>query len=378
MLRILLICLAVLSLPAEWVGAADPSAAGKPRPIELTPKGSIAGARQPQAAVVGAKTVHVTFAAGESIYVTTSTDTGKTFGSPRRIAEVGGLMAGMRRGPRIAADEKTIVVSGIGSKDGNLVAWRSTDGGRNWQGPATVNTVPKSAREGLHSMAIGPDGQVACVWLDLRNNSTELCCSISEDGGATWGENRVAYRSPDGSICECCHPSVAWDARATLTVMWRNSLGGNRDLYLSTSADSGKTFVAAIKMGIGSWKKDSCPMDGGAVAVVSPGRAATVWRREQDVFYTAPGEKKEHRLGPGEQPTIAASGSNVYLAWVQKRQGPLMLKSPKAAKPAEFVSSANDPALAAGADRGPVVLVWETGRGRETSVWCATLSEQYR
>jgi hypothetical protein len=357
-------------------GAAD--RASTPRPIELTPKGTIAGARQPQAALVGVGTVHVTFAAGESIYVTTSTDAGKTFESPHRVADVGQLMAGMRRGPRIAADEKTIVVSAIGGKDGNLMAWRSTDGGRNWQGPETVNSIPRSAREGLHGVAIGPDGQVACVWLDLRSKSTQLCCSISHDGGATWGENHVAYQSPDGSICECCHPGIAWDAKGTLTVMWRNSLGGNRDLYLSTSADDGKTFAEATKLGTGSWRKDSCPMDGGAFAVVSPGRAATVWRREQDVFYTAPGEKKEQRLGPGEQPTIAASGSDVYLAWVTRRQGPLMLKLPKSTKPVELASGANDPVLAAGTDKGPVVLVWETGRGRDTSVWFATLSDRSR
>lgn len=375
--RVLAIGLVSLSLLIGIGFAADRPAGNAPRPVELTPKGTISGAKQPQA-VVANDNIHVTFAAGESIYLTTSTDAGKSFDSPRRVADLGGLMAGMRRGPRIVGNDKVIVVSAIGSKDGNLVAWRSTDGGASWQGPSPVNGEPKSAREGLHAMAMGPEGQIACVWLDLRNQKTELCCSVSTDGGATWGENRLAYRSPDGSICECCHPSVTYDAGGKLIAMWRNSLRGNRDLYLATSSDGGQTFSTATKLGTGSWKKDSCPMDGGAIAVTGAGKTTTIWRRDQEVFYTSPGETKEQRLGPGEQPTITTTANGTYLAWVTRRPGSLMLKQPKATKPVEVASMANDPMLVAGAGKGPVVLVWETGRGRDTSVWITAIPNQTR
>lgn len=358
--------------------AADRPSGNEARSVELTPKGTLPGAKQPQAVVVGNDTVHVAFAGGDSIYITTSTDAGKSFETPHRVADLPNLMAGMRRGPRIVANEKAIVISAIGSKDGNLVAWRSTDGGKSWQGPSTVNSEAKSAREGLHGLAMGPDGQVACVWLDLRHQKTELCCSVSTDGGETWGENQLAYRSPDGSICECCHPSVTYDGGGKLTVMWRNSLGGNRDIYLANSSDGGQTFSKATKLGTGSWKKDSCPMDGGDIAVTSAGKAATVWRRDQEIFYTPPGENKEQRLGPGEQPTITAAGNGTYLAWVTRRPGSLMLKQPKATKPVEIATQANDPMLAAGSGRGPVVVVWESGRGRDTSVWFAALPNQSR
>ncbi len=354
-------------------GGASPDA--PPRPIELTPKGTIAGARQPQAAVVGRDTVHVAFAAGETVRVVTSTDGGKTFAAPGRVGELTGLMAGMRRGPRIAADANTIVVSAIGSKEGNLVAWRSSDRGRTWLGPVTVNDVPRSCREGLHGMAIGPRGQIACVWLDLRAEKTELWCAVSSDGGATWGENHRVYRSPEGSICECCHPSVAYDSKGTLFAMWRNSLGGNRDIYLATSTDDGTSFSRAAKLGGGSWRKDACPMDGGAVAVVSPGKAATIWRRDLEIFLTPAGELKEQRLGRGEQPTIAVHGGGAYTAWVDRRPGSLVVKAPKASKPMELAKSALDPMLASGSDPdSPVVIVWETGKGKDTSIWFASLT----
>ena len=37
--------------------------------------------------------------------------------------------------------------------------------------------------------------------------------------------------SPDGTICECCDPSLAAMGHGEFAVMWRNKLGGSRDLY---------------------------------------------------------------------------------------------------------------------------------------------------
>ena len=74
-------------------------------------------------------------------------------------------------------------------------------------------------------------------------------------------------QSPDGSVCQCCHPSVAIDSRGVIQVLFRNSLGGQRDMYLCSSTDGGQTFGKAIKLGQGSWNIDHCPMDGGNLAV---------------------------------------------------------------------------------------------------------------
>jgi hypothetical protein len=163
-----------------------------------------------------------------------------------------------------------------------------------------VNDVPGAAREGLHAMAAAPDGTLACVWLDMRGRGTTLYGSFSRDDGATWSRNQLVYRSPDGTICECCHPSAAYDRSGRLHVMWRNALGGARDMYLSTSSDGGKTFSPARKLGKGTWPLDACPMDGGALAVSSDGSVITFWRRGGEMFVCAPGEP-ERRVGSGEQ-----------------------------------------------------------------------------
>lgn len=115
-------------------------------------------------------------------------------------------------------------------------------------------------------------GAVFVTWLDLRDGGTELWSAVSPDGGATWGDNTRVYQSPAGHICECCHPSAAMDGKGRVAVMWRNWLGGSRDMYAAMSDDYGKTFAPAQKLGSGTWKLNGCPMDGGAITFDADGR----------------------------------------------------------------------------------------------------------
>ena len=148
-------------------------------------------AKQPQVAIDAKGRIYVTFGVGNVIRCARSDDGGKTF-EVSTVGSVNALSLGMRRGPRVAiAGGETVVVSAVGGRegkgrDGDLLAWRSTDGGKTWSGPTRVNTVEGSAREGLHAMAGGPDGSIYCSWLDLRTKKTEIYGSRSKDGGATW------------------------------------------------------------------------------------------------------------------------------------------------------------------------------------------------
>ncbi len=284
--------------------------------IHIAPPAESLPYKQPQLAA-GDGLVAMTFGAGKAVYCAVSRDQGKTFAAPVKVAEGGHLALGRRRGPRIAISRGTIVVSAIvgekgGGRDGDLVAWRSADGGKTWAGPVTVNSVPGAAREGLHGMAAG-DGRVMAAWLDLRKGGTRLAASVSRDGGATWSENRMAYESPDGNICECCHPSVAMGRDGRVFLMWRNALAGARDMYLASSADGGATFRVE-KLGQGSWPLKACPMDGGGVVEEAGGKAVTAWRRDRSVFLSRPG-RAEEELGLGKDPAIAASNGKTYVVW---------------------------------------------------------------
>ena len=279
------------------------------------------GARQPQVVIDVSNKVHVTFGADSKVFYTCSTDDGATFSRPIEVAKLKSLFLGMRRGPRIAVSGDSTVISAIGSSrsgEGNLYTWRSEDHGASWQGPLQVNEVDTSAREGLHGMAAGPNGELYCSWLDLRHKGTQIFGSRSTDHGATWSKNSLVYQSPDGTVCECCHPSVTLDAEGNVYVMWRNLLDGNRDMFLASSHNLGETFEPAVKLGEGSWPLNACPMDGGAIAISASGKVSTVWRRDDEVFLTDGGIPQERQLGMGMQPWAASDLQRLYAVWLSQ------------------------------------------------------------
>jgi hypothetical protein len=334
--------------------------------------------KQPQAAVATNGTVHLVYGVGDAVFYNRSTDSAETFSRAQEAFRVPNLSLGMRRGPRIAVAGKTIVVTAIGGaqgkgRDGDVLAWRSADEGATWQGPVRVNDAADSAREGLHGMGSGSDGTVWCVWLDLRDKRSEVYASKSTDGGETWQANVLAYRSPERNVCECCHPSVLVSGEA-VHVMFRNSLAGNRDMYVTTSKDGGKTFAAAKKVGQGSWKLNACPMDGGMLAPGPKGSLVTVWRRNGEIFSASSTGGKEQLLARGEQPWIAASESGPVIVWTERREGDLWVQAPGVRQPQKLSATDRDPMVTASpSGEGPVVACWESKRDGQSVVLAARI-----
>jgi hypothetical protein len=355
-----------------WALGSDPVAIATGSPPHHHPQ-------QPQVAVDAKGGIHVVYGVGNAVRYCRSTDGGRSFSEPLDLPSAPTIALGMRRGPRIAVTKAAICVSMIGGeqgkgRDGDLLVVRSTDGGKHWADPAAINDVAGSAREGLHAMAAGPGGQLACAWLDLRNRNTEVMGATSSDGGKTWGKNVLVYNSPQGSVCECCHPSMAFDPRGNLFVQWRNSLDGARDMYVAQSSDGGKAFGKAARLGTSSWTLNACPMDGGAIATFPNGKLATVWRRDKNVLLAVLNEKQEKQLGPGEQPSVAATVDGLYIVWLTKRGAAVQLLMPGRDSPIELAPHANDPVVAAGpGGRGPVVAAWESGHGEHHKILCQVI-----
>ncbi|MFM2004044.1 MAG: hypothetical protein RI963_3470 [Planctomycetota bacterium] len=326
--------------------------------------------KQPQAFVAVDGATHLTFGVGNEVFY--ARGQGESFDQPLQAFTVPNMSLGMRRGPRIASSGDAVVITAIGGaqgkgRDGDLIAYRSTDRGKRWQGPIRINDVDASAREGLHAMTATDDGVLWCVWLDLRAKKTELYASKSLDGGLTWERNRLVYRSPGGSICECCHPSVV--ARGdTVQILFRNSLGGNRDMYLVTSDDAGKTFGEAVRLGDMHWVLNACPMDGGMLAVDKGGSVATVWRREGMLYWTAGPAAEERVLGKGEQAWVASDPSGSYAVWTTAREGDLIFAR-LGSDPQRVATASRDPIIVATAspDSSPQ-LFWEERRGDRVAI----------
>jgi len=334
--------------------------------VSLGPASNGEPAREPQLAVHGS-TVALAYGSGHAIYFRRSDDRGKTFEAPVRVGEGAVVPLTRHRGPRIAFAGSTIVITAVTGKtaaqgahshglpsDGDLVAWWSVNGGKTWSRGTVVNDAPGAPTEGLHSLTADSKGRVFAVWLDKRTGKTQLYGALSRDAGKTWLRNSLIYTSADQTICECCHPSVTFDERGGVTVMFRNWLGGSRDMYLARSSD-GLHFGAAQKLGSGTWKLNACPMDGGGVAASRAG-VVTAWRREHSVYLDRPGEA-EKEIGQGTDVAIAANARGAYVAWTTPDS--IEVLAPGESKPRSLGSKGAFPAIAAFADGG-AVAAWES------------------
>lgn len=330
-------------------------------PVEVVPP-EFQGALQPQVALSPSGRVHVVFGRDNAIYHTSSAD-GRGFSPPVKIGELEKLALRMRRGPRVTATEAVVLVTAISHADGNVHSWTSADGGKTWKEGAVLNSAARSAREGLQALAGNGRGLVGAVWLDHRGAGMEVRGRFSRDGGLTWGEDTAVYQSPDGHVCECCVPNVAVGARGEVAVMWRNWLGGSRDLWLAASTDGGRTFGAAQKLGTGTWKLQGCPMDGGSLAFSPEGNWLAVWRRESAV-YASDKATPERRLAAGGAQSVAGfAGKTPILVW--EDHGALVLQRGDAPR-VPFASAATAASLASGPESA--ALVWESAAGGRRTI----------
>ena len=176
----------------------------------------------PDAAFQADGTLHVSYVTLEgvantprAIWVASSGDGGRTLSAPRRVSGPLGFQV------RIAADPGPrggLYLTWLQARDvGNLkftapgnpiqVA-RSDDGGASWQRPVRVND-PRRGRVLAPSAALGPDGELYVLYLDVGNDRLDyegahegiggppyagrftLVLARSLDRGATWAESVV-------------------------------------------------------------------------------------------------------------------------------------------------------------------------------------------
>ena len=310
----------------------------------------------PQLAVDSRGTVRMIFGRQDTIFAVTSTDQGKSFGVALVVGVVPDMHLGNTRGPVIASSKSRTLVAAV-DKTGNIHLFQLEHAAGLWRPlPRPLNDKPGSAPEGLITLAADDADGFYAAWLDVRadkHNQIFFSRTTATTPGAPWSPNMRINTAAIGSACECCRPSVAV-AGGTVAVMFRNTLSGSRDMFLASSADGGRTFADAHKLGTGSWKIDACPMDGGALNIGTRGQVSTVWRRENTVYYARPGEA-ESVIGPGRSPMMSSGPSGSYIIW--QDAGRIRLRA-LAGKDDMIVGDGNLPQVLALADGHPLTA-WE-------------------
>ena len=306
----------------------------------------------PSLAVEG-NNIYMSFASGDSILCSYSSDKGQTFSSPVPVAVLNGLVNVGGRGPQIVSCKEQLLIAAP-DRSGNFYTWLRKNTEISWRVGGRINDLADIAKEGFLSLGATANGHIFAAWLDLRNGKkNNIYGTRSMDGGKTWLKNQLIYKSPDGSVCDCCKPAVAIKDEQ-VAVMFRNSLKGNRDLYLIQSKDGGATFGNARKLGEGSWRLNGCPMDGGGLIIENNNAILTVWQREGNV-YTCEAGKKEILMNKGRQCTIAGMNGSYCITFIS--EGRVYYRKPDG-KIIELSQGGHYPKLLA-VDNSTTLCVWE-------------------
>jgi hypothetical protein len=220
--------------------------------------------RMPAVTTDSNKTIHLVYGSGDKLMYTFSHDEGKTFAAPELVANLPALLLRRQVGPQIAAVSNGVSVVAV-NKEGDIFSYVK-DGTGKWSTAGKVNDADTTDKEGFIGLSSDNKANLFAIWTDLRgDHQNKIFGAMSNDGGKTWSKNILIYASPDGTICECCKPSVAMHDKE-VSVMFRNWLNGNRDLYWYNRPTMEKLLIllknSARKLGIGwlsdGWRRPGC------------------------------------------------------------------------------------------------------------------------
>lgn len=214
---------------------------------------------------------------------------------------------------------------------GHIRFTRSTDGGRTFEMPMTVNDNREAITHRFQSMHVAPDGRITLAWIDKREleaakrsggtyRGAAIYYAVSEDGGRSFGANgRLAAHS-----CECCRIALAGDTDGRPVALWRHVFAdGTRDHALARVVDAA---IEPQRATTERWKVNACPHHGPDLAIAADGTRHGVWFNQAEdgpgVFYGAwnregQARRAAMRVGPqnAAHPALLLVGDQILIAW---------------------------------------------------------------
>jgi len=157
--------------------------------------------------------------------------------------------------------------------DGPLWFCRSTDGGRTFSPPQRIAGGAGQAPARAPALAVAPDGAVYLGWAEGENAKGDIQLARSTDAGRSFSAPRALAVTPGHSDS----PKLAVDAKGTLHAAYAESsagLFGPRRIHYLRSTDGGRTFEAPREVsGSGSYPH---------LAVDGKGRVLVLWEMPGD------------------------------------------------------------------------------------------------
>ncbi|MFM8944537.1 MAG: sialidase family protein [Actinomycetota bacterium] len=131
------------------------------------------------------------YGSGNRLLMSTSTDGGASWGTPKQTANAASGLGGQP----VVQPSGTVVVPSANANETAIIAFRSTDGGATWSSTVSIATVKSHGVAGglrtgpLPSAEVDASGKVYVVWQDCRFRkrcaSNDIVMSTSTNG-TTW------------------------------------------------------------------------------------------------------------------------------------------------------------------------------------------------
>lgn len=244
------------------------------------------------------------------VFITTSSDRGRTFSPPRRVLGPDNFSVRMAVDPDsgplgrihlawVHAASPT-VVGGFGPPPNPIMAAHSDDGGKTFSKPVQVSD-PERERVVAPALALGPGGRVHVAYYDLGDDAIDyqglegstwegtwsLVVANSHDGGRRFGAGRVAEARvvpTDRVMLVFTMPPPALVAGGDrVCVAWTDGRHGDADAFARCSGNRGSTWAAPKRMNddkVGSGRSQYLPR----LALSPSGRLDAIFydRRDDD------------------------------------------------------------------------------------------------
>ena len=306
--------------------AATREAAAPPQPIQISAPGI--DAAEPATATAPDGTFYVAWVNHEAkqadVMLARFNNKAEMQGAPVRVNRQPGVATAWRGDqPSVAvAPDGAVYVLWTprveaGDKHGtDIYLSASTDGGQSFASEVKVNDDNVPGPHGMHSLAVAKDGRIYAGWLDERNvrapkpstkaeghhmeSNRDLYLATSTDGGRSFSANRKVA----SDACPCCKTSLAVAADGTLYAGWRQVLPGSfRHIAVASSTDGGTKFSAPVIVSDDHWMLQGCPVSGPSLSVdKASGLLTIIWfaagENSAPGLYFAESKDKGHSFSP--------------------------------------------------------------------------------
>lgn len=225
----------------------------------------------------------VAFVHDQHVYVSHSDDRGTSYSPAVQVNSVAedAEYNGENRPKIITRDGRTLFLSWTTKTSpkftGEIRFTRSTDGGRSFEAPRTINDDQLFTGHRFESLFLTESGLLYLTWIDKRDLEASILkdedyvgaaiyYAVSDNDGVNFSVN---YRVANNS-CECCRIAMAPNGKDKVSILWRQVFGEDvRDHAIAVLNKEGKVENLQ-RATYDEWHINACPHHGPAM-VLEPG-----------------------------------------------------------------------------------------------------------